>query len=152
MVMWIVFGASAFISIYGSGGGTNFLQDFLQSIDIAPLALVAVMQVITLILGMFLDPVGLILLLLPIFYPIVIGLEVDQIWFCILFQLCLCIGYITPPFGYNLFYLKSMSPQTPIYEIYVSVFPYFLLMLLTGTLIFLFPELITRFTDMPTRH
>jgi TRAP-type C4-dicarboxylate transport system permease large subunit len=104
------------------------------------------MQAITLVLGMFLDPIGIILLVLPIFYPIVIQLGFDPIWFCILFQLNLCIGYISPPFGYNLFYLKSLSPTTPITAIYRAVAPFLILMLLTGALIFLFPATITTFT------
>ena len=75
----------------------------------------------------------------------------DPIWFCILFQLNLCIGYISPPFGYNLFYLKTLSPETPILEIYKAIFPFFFLMLATGAAIFLFPELVTSFTAIPAR-
>lgn len=152
MVIWIVFGASAFVSIYGSGGGTEFLQQYLRGLEVSPLVLILVMQLIALVLGMFLDPVGIILLVLPIFHPIVVDLGFDPIWFSVLFQLNLCIGYISPPFGYNLFYLKSMSPATPIGEIYRAVLPFFGLMLLTGAVIFLYPEVITRFTDLPIRR
>ncbi|MEO1554978.1 MAG: TRAP transporter large permease subunit [Pseudomonadota bacterium] len=147
MVLWIVFGASAFTAIYGSGGGTAFLQGLLLSMQVHPLVMILLMQAVTLILGMFLDPVGIILLVLPIFYPIVAGLGVDPIWFCVLFQLNLCIGYISPPFGYNLFYLKTLSPETPITQIYASVLPFLGLMLSAGALIFLFPEIITHFTN-----
>ncbi|CAD0187248.1 Neu5Ac permease [Ruegeria sp. THAF57] len=147
MVLWIVFGASAFTAIYGSGGGTAFLQSALRGMDIEPWVMILLMQAVTLILGMFLDPIGIILLVLPIFYPIVAGLGVDPIWFCVLFQLNLCIGYISPPFGYNLFYLKTLSPRTPITQIYSAVLPYLVLMLSTGTLIFVFPEIITHFTN-----
>lgn len=147
MVMWIVFGASAFIAVYGSGGGTAYLQEALESLEIAPWCLIVLMQVVTLVLGMFLDPIGIILLVLPVFYPIVIKLGFDPIWFCILFQLNLCIGYISPPFGYNLFYLKTLSPKTSIVQIYQAVLPFLLLMLGTGGLIFLFPKFITYFTS-----
>ncbi|UZD90370.1 TRAP transporter large permease [Cognatishimia activa] len=147
MVLWIVFGASAFTAIYGSGGGTAFLQNALRGMDIEPWVMILLMQAVTLVLGMFLDPIGIILLVLPIFYPIVAGLGVDPIWFCVLFQLNLCIGYISPPFGYNLFYLKTLSPETPITQIYNAVLPYLVLMLSTGALIFLFPEIITNFTN-----
>ncbi|GAW34798.1 sialic acid TRAP transporter permease protein SiaT [Roseovarius sp. A-2] len=151
MVIWIVFGASAFIAIYGGGGGTTFMTAALGGMDVHPLIMILIMQLITLILGMFLDPVGIILLVLPIFFPIVIELGFDPIWFCILFQLNLCIGYISPPFGYNLFYLKSLSPKTPITAIYRAVAPFLILMLITGALIFLVPETITTFTDIPIR-
>jgi tripartite ATP-independent transporter DctM subunit len=149
MVIWIVFGASAFVAVYGGGGGTRFMQGYLMSMQMEPWMMILLMQAITLVLGMFLDPVGIILLVLPIFFPIVVGLGYDPIWFCILFQLNLCIGYISPPFGYNLFYLKTLSPKTPIVEIYRAVLPFLFLMLGTGALIFLFPELLTSFTDIP---
>lgn len=149
MVIWIVFGASAFVAVYGGGGGTRFMQGYLLSLEIEPWMMILLMQVITLILGMFLDPVGIILLVLPIFFPIVVQLGYDPIWFCILFQLNLCIGYISPPFGYNLFYLKSLSPETPISEIYRAIMPFLLLMLVTGAVLFLFPELLTSFTALP---
>jgi tripartite ATP-independent transporter DctM subunit len=146
MVIWIVFGASAFIAIYGGAGGTAFMTGLLAGMDVHPMMMIFIMMLITLVLGMFLDPIGIILLVLPIFYPIVMQLGFDPIWFCILFQLNLCIGYISPPFGYNLFYLKSLSPKTPITEIYRAVMPFLLLMLLTGALIFAFPATITIFT------
>jgi tripartite ATP-independent transporter DctM subunit len=149
MVIWIVFGASAFVAVYGGGGGTRFMQSYLMGMQMEPWMMILLMQAITLVLGMFLDPVGIILLVLPIFFPIVVGLGYDPIWFCILFQLNLCIGYISPPFGYNLFYLKTLSPKTPIVEIYRAVLPFLFLMLGTGALIFLFPELLTSFTDIP---
>jgi tripartite ATP-independent transporter DctM subunit len=150
MVIWIVFGASAFVAVYGGGGGTRFMQGFLMGLEMEPWMVILLMQAITLVLGMFLDPVGIILLVLPIFFPIVTTLGFDPIWFCILFQLNLCIGYISPPFGYNLFYLKSLSPETPIVEIYRAIFPFLFLMLLTGALIFLFPGLLTSFTEVPS--
>ncbi|HHX88470.1 MAG TPA: TRAP transporter large permease subunit [Paracoccus sp.] len=151
MVMWIVFGASAFIAVYGGGGGARFMQSYLAGMNIEPWMMIVLMQLITLVLGMFLDPIGIILLVLPIFFPIVLQLGYDPIWFCILFQLNLCIGYISPPFGYNLFYLKSLSPQTPISEIYRAILPFFGLMLGTAVIIFLFPGLITSFTGIPAR-
>ncbi|AUH33665.1 TRAP transporter large permease [Paracoccus tegillarcae] len=146
MVIWIVFGATAFTAIYGSGGGTAFMQQVLSSISSSPWITILLMQLITLILGMFLDPVGIILLVLPIFFPIVVQLGFDPIWFCILFQLNLCIGYVSPPFGYNLFYLKMLSPKTPITQIYGAVLPFLLLMLAVGALLFAFPQLITATT------
>lgn len=146
MVIWIVFGATAFTSIYGSGGGTAFMQGLLGNLGGAPWVTILLMQLVTLVLGMFLDPVGIILLVLPIFFPIVVQLGFDPIWFCILFQLNLCIGYISPPFGYNLFYLKTLSPQTPISRIYAAIFPFLLLMLGTGAVLFAFPQIITSVT------
>ncbi|SFH33976.1 TRAP transporter large permease [Sulfitobacter dubius] len=148
MVVWIIFGAGAFVSIYSSGGGIAFMVDLLRNSELEPWMLIVLMQLAALVLGMFLDPVGIILLTLPIFYPIVVELGFDPIWFCVIFQLNLCIGYITPPFGYNLFYLKSLSPDTPITEIYRSVLPFLGIMLATGALLLAVPEILISLTQM----
>lgn len=148
MVVWIIFGAGAFVSVYSSGGGISFMVDLLRGSNLEPWMLIVLMQVAALVLGMFLDPVGIILLTLPIFYPIVVELGFDPIWFCVIFQLNLCIGYITPPFGYNLFYLKSLSPDTPITEIYRSVLPFLGIMLGTGTLLLAVPDILITLTQI----
>ena len=82
-----------------------------MGMEIEPWMMILLMQAITLVLGMFLDPVGIILLVLPIFFPIVVGLGYDPIWFLILFQLNLCIGYISPPFGYKPVLSQDAQPQ-----------------------------------------
>lgn len=148
MVVWIIFGAGAFVSIYSSGGGITFMLELLRSSTLDPWVMIILMQIIALILGMFLDPVGIILLTLPIFFPIVVELGFDPIWFCVIFQLNLCIGYITPPFGYNLFYLKSLSPETPITQIYKSVVPFLVIMLLTGAFLMAVPSILINLTAM----
>lgn len=146
MVVWIIFGAGAFVSIYSSGGGITFMLELLRGSDLSPWTLVILMQIAALVLGMFLDPIGIILLTLPIFFPIVVELGFDPIWFCVIFQLNLCIGYITPPFGYNLFYLKSLSPTTPITQIYGAVVPFLSIMLLTGALLVAVPNILIGLT------
>ncbi|MCC5809061.1 MAG: TRAP transporter large permease subunit [Ectothiorhodospiraceae bacterium] len=142
MVIWIVFGATAFVSVYSGAGGIMFMQGTLLSLDVNPWTLIIVMQIFALILGMFLDPIGIILLVMPIFFPVVVNLGFDPLWFCIIFQLNLCIGYITPPFGYNIFYLKSLSPHTPIAELYRSVLPFVILMILCGVVFLAFPSIL----------
>lgn len=148
MVVWIIFGASAFVSVYSGGGGVSFMQEVLRNLPLGPWTMIIFMQLATLILGMFLDPVGIILLILPIFFPVVVSLGFDPIWFCVIFQLNLCIGYITPPFGYNLFYLKSLSPETPITQIYRAVMPFVGIMLATGGLLLAFPAILIELTAL----
>jgi tripartite ATP-independent transporter DctM subunit len=148
MVMWIVFGATAFVAVYSGAGGIRFMQGVLLAIDVNPWMLVILMQLFALILGMFLDPIGIILLVLPIFFPVVVNLGFDPLWFCIVFQLNLCIGYITPPFGYNIFYLKSLSPDTRISVLYRSVAPYVILMILCGAVFMAFPSIIIEGTRL----
>ena len=143
MVLWIMFGAAGFVAIYSGGGGVYFVQELLSGLDVNAWLLFLLMQAFVLVLGMFLDPMGIILLCLPIFYPVIQQLNFDPIWFGVLFQVNLCIGYLTPPFGYNLFYLKSLSPGSDMRLIYTSVFPFIVLMLACETLMIVFPQLIT---------
>jgi tripartite ATP-independent transporter DctM subunit len=151
MVIWIVFGATAFVSVYSAGGGITFMRGLLLASDLPPWLMIVLMQLIALILGMFLDPLGIILLVLPIFYPVVVALGFDPIWFCVIFQVNLCIGYITPPFGYNIFYLKALSPQTRILDLYRAVMPFVLLMIGAGVVLLLFPSILIEGTRVLAR-
>ena len=148
MVLWIMFGAAGFIAVYCGAGGAQFIQDFLLNLEIGPWGVFTVTMVIVFILGMFLDPVGIILLVLPIFFPVIKQLGFDPIWYCVLFQINLCMGYITPPFGYNIFYIKTLSPETPIGVIYGSVFPFVAIMIASLIIMIFVPEIITW---LPTR-
>ena len=143
MVMWIMFGAGAFVSIYGAAGGVYFVQSMITGLDLNPLLLIIGMQLIVLILGMFLDAMGITLLCLPLFFPVVTSLGYDPLWFSILFNINLCIGYISPPFGYNLFYLKSIQPDSSMSTIYAATVPFIGIMLACEALMFIFPWIIT---------
>ncbi len=142
MVLWIMFGAAGFVAIYSGGGGIYFIQNMLMELDVNPWLLVFILQGAVLLLGMFLDPMGIILLCLPLFYPVVSGLGFDPIWYGVIFNTALCIGYITPPFGYNLFYLKSLSPSTSMKTIYKSVIPFCGIMIASLLLMMIFPEIV----------
>jgi tripartite ATP-independent transporter DctM subunit len=142
MVLWIMFGAAGFITVYAGGGGSRFIQDFLLSLEIGPWGIYWFTQTAVFILGMFLDPVGIILLVMPIFFPVILKLGFDPIWYGVLFQINLCMGYITPPFGYNIFYVKTLSPDTPIGVIYASVFPFVLIMIFSVLVMTYVPSII----------
>ncbi|EMS80938.1 TRAP transporter large permease [Desulfotignum phosphitoxidans] len=142
MILWIMFGAAGFVSIYSGGGGIYFVQSTLMGLDVSPLAMIITLQLTVLVLGMFLDPMGIILLCLPIFYPVVQNLGFDPIWYGVIFNIALCIGYITPPFGYNLFYLKSLSPATDMVTIFKSVVPFITIMVMALLLMMIFPSII----------
>jgi tripartite ATP-independent transporter DctM subunit len=142
MVLWIMFGASGFVAVYSGGGGVFFVQQLLSGTEMSPWTLFFMMNFFVFILGMFLDPMGIILLCLPIFYPIILSLGFDPIWFGIIFQVNLCMGYLTPPFGYNLFYLKSLAPEAEMKLIYKSVLPFIGIMLLCTLIMVIFPQII----------
>ena len=143
MVLWIMFGASGFVAIYSGGGGIYFVQSMLMDLNVSPWALIFVLQGAILLLGMFLDPMGIILLCLPLFYPVVSSMGFDPIWYGVVFNIALCIGYITPPFGYNLFYLKSLSPTTEMKVIFRSVLPFIVIMVVALVVMMVFPTIIT---------
>ncbi|MGD9974566.1 MAG: TRAP transporter large permease subunit [Desulfatirhabdiaceae bacterium] len=143
MVIWIMFGAAGFVSVYCGAGGAGFIQEFLLGLEIGRWGVFAITMIITFILGCFLDPVGIILLTLPIFYPVIKSLGFHPVWYCVLVQANLCLGYITPPFGYNLFYLKTLTPETPMRLIYKSIMPFVAIMIFSMIVMIIFPGLIT---------
>jgi TRAP-type mannitol/chloroaromatic compound transport system permease large subunit len=100
------------------------------------------MLLVLFIFGMVLDPVGIMLITLPVFLPVVNAYGFDPIWFGILFIIMMEVGYMTPPFGFNLFYLKGVAPPgVTMGDIYSSVIPYVLVTLLGVALIILFPAI-----------
>ncbi len=143
MVMWIMFGAAGFVSAYSGGGGLNFMQNLFLGFEVNRWVVFAIMQAIVFIMGMFFDPMGIILICIPIFTPVVQALGFDPIWFNLIFNINLCMGYITPPFGYCLFYLKSLCPETPMAIIYRSVIPFIFLMILSMVTMVFVPGIIT---------
>jgi TRAP-type mannitol/chloroaromatic compound transport system permease large subunit len=102
------------------------------------------MMVIVFFLAMVLDPVGIMLITLPVFMPVVKSLGFDPIWFGILFVINMEIGYKTPPFGFNLFYLKGVVPPgITMKDIYTSVVPFVLIEILAIGIIMVFPQIAT---------
>jgi len=102
------------------------------------------MMIIIFFLGMVLDPVGIMMITLPVFIPIITALGFDPIWFGILFVINMEIGYKTPPFGFNLFYLKGVvPPSVTMSDIYKSIIPFVLVEIVGIILIMIFPEIAT---------
>ncbi|MFP5404994.1 MAG: TRAP transporter large permease subunit [Gammaproteobacteria bacterium] len=144
MIMWILFAAHAFSAAYQGMGAQSLIQGLAAHIPGGPWGTIIFIQLVLLLLGMVLDPVGIMLITLPVFLPIVTALGFDPIWFGILFIINMEIGYQTPPFGFNLFYLKGIVPRSiTMGDIYQSVMPYTGVMLLGLLLVMLFPALAT---------
>jgi TRAP-type mannitol/chloroaromatic compound transport system permease large subunit len=105
--------------------------------------ILAGMVFVVFVMGMSLDPGGIILLAVPLFSPIVESLGFDLIWFSIIFIMTLQTGYLTPPFGFNLFYMKSVvSPDITMKDIYRAIIPWTMLMLVGILLVMLFPQIV----------
>jgi TRAP-type mannitol/chloroaromatic compound transport system permease large subunit len=110
MLLWLTFGANALIGVYNLMGGTRFIQDLMTGLPISPVSIVLIMMLILIVLGLFMDWIGILLLTMPIFVPIVVALGFDPVWFGVLFCMNMQISYLTPPFGPACFYLKSVAP------------------------------------------
>jgi tripartite ATP-independent transporter DctM subunit len=143
MVIWIVFGASCFSSVYTLGGASEFMISLVQGWNISPIAMVWLMMVIWLMLGCLLDPMGMLLITIPVFVPIIKSLGLDPVWFGVLFVINCEMAYITPPFGFNLFYMKAIVPKSvTMGDIYRSIIPFVFVQFFLLALCIYFPKLV----------
>lgn len=154
MVIWIMFGATIFVGLYVLEGGQQFVQDTLAATGLGPWGILIVMQVLLVILGMFLDWVGILLLCVPIFVPVIkalgaqaFGLETPDdlvLWFGVLYLVNMQMSFLSPPFGYALFYLRGVAPdEIPMTDIFKAALPFLALQVAGLVLCMLFPEIIT---------
>ncbi|MCQ8782394.1 TRAP transporter large permease [Mangrovibrevibacter kandeliae] len=142
MIVWIGVGATALIGVYNLMGGINFIKELLLGVSDTPIVVILVMMLILGVLGMFLDWVGIALLTIPIFAPIVKTLGYDPIWFGVLFALNMQVSFLSPPFGPAAFYLKSVAPpDIGLGTIFRSLLPFIGLQILALALVLIFPEL-----------
>ena len=144
MIVWILFAAHAFSSAYQSMGAHEFIDSLMQMIPGGRWGILIAMMLIVFLRGMVLDPVGIMLITLPVFLPIVDALGFDPIWFGILFVINMEIGYMTPPFGFNLFYLKGIVPPgITMKDIYRSVIPFVAVQIVGMIILMIFPQIVT---------
>lgn len=140
MVLWLTFGAAALIGVYGLVGGTRFASSVLSGLDLAPMAMIAFMLGVVFLLGMVMDWIGICLLTMPIFVPVVKALGFDLVWFGVLFCLCVQTAYLSPPFGPAAFFLKSVAPaDISLQEIFSAMWPFIGLQLVAIALVLLMP-------------
>lgn len=165
MVLWIIFGASIFVGFYILKGGQQFVADTLISTGLGPYGILLVMMIILVILGMFLDWVGILLLAVPIFVPIMLQLEFNgllgfagptagitdpdkarlalQLWFGVIYMVNMQMSFLSPPFGYALFYLKSVAPpEIGMGTIFRSAIPFLFLQMVGLACCIIFPQII----------
>ena len=141
-VLFILTGATTFSQILAFSGATQELASYISSLPYNPIVIVIVMQLLVLILGCFMDSGSIIMVTIPIFMPIVRALELDPIWFGLLFLINIEVGSITPPMGLMLFVMKSVSPSdVTMGDIYKAGMPYVLCDLLGMAVIIIFPTI-----------
>ncbi|MFK7963307.1 MAG: TRAP transporter large permease subunit, partial [Burkholderiaceae bacterium] len=140
IITWIVFAAHAYSTAYTAMGAESFITGMTELIPGGKWGALFFMMLVLFLLGMVLDPVGIMLITLPVFLPLIATHGFDPIWFGILFVVMMEISYMTPPFGFNLFYLRSVAPpDVTMKDIYWSVGPYTVVELTGLFIIVLFP-------------
>jgi len=156
MVMWIFFGATMFVGFFIVKGGQTFVADSILGIGLAPYGVLLLMMVVLFVLGMFLDWVGILLLTVPIFLPIMKGLAFSgllgftgvaskdiALWYGVIFMVNMQMAFLSPPFGYSLFYLKSVAPpQISMAMIFRAAVPFIGLQAFGLFLCIVFPQII----------
>ena len=144
MVFWIIIGASAFASLYTAMGAASLIKGMVLGLEVNRYVILVAMVAVLLIMGMVIETTGIIMIAVPVMTPIIVSLGFDPVWFGVLFIINMEIGFLTPPFGYNLFYLKGVAPKNvKLAEIYASIIPFVLLMLAGLAICIAFPGIIT---------
>ncbi|MBU2359988.1 MAG: TRAP transporter large permease subunit [Alphaproteobacteria bacterium] len=144
MAYLIVFGSATFSQLLAFSGASSGLIRWATSFDLAPVAMLLVMFGVLLLLGMFMEQISMMLLTVPIFFPLAATLGFDPVWFGLIILLALEISFTTPPFGLLLFVMKGVAPKdTTMREIYLSAFPYMGCAMLLVALLIIFPSLAT---------
>ena len=142
LLLWLTFGATALIGVYNLLGGIRFIHDAMGNLPFEPIVVVLLMMAVLIVLGLFMDWVGILLLTMPIFVPIVENLGYDRVWFGILFCMNMQISYLSPPFGPAAFYLKSVAPpEISLQDIYRALWPFMLMQITAIALVMMFPEI-----------
>ena len=149
MFMWIILAALSFGAVFDGLGAVKAIEGlFVEQLHLNPWTILILMQLSFLIMGMFLDDTAMLVIVAPLYVPLVarldLGLPPDQvlIWYGVLYTITCQIAYLTPPFGYNLFLMRAFAPpEITMADIYRSVGPFVVLMALTLILVMVFPQL-----------
>jgi tripartite ATP-independent transporter DctM subunit len=143
MFMWIILAALCFGAIFDGLGAVKTIEGFfVKEMGLGPWEVLILMQVAYIVMGMFLDDTAMLVIVAPLFIPLVKALGFDLIWYGVLYTITCQIAYLTPPFGYNLFLMRAFAPPNiTIIDIYKSVVPFVAIMTLALALVMIFPQI-----------
>jgi tripartite ATP-independent transporter DctM subunit len=143
MFMWIILAALAFGAVFDGLGAVKAIESFfLQKMGLTPWEVLIMMQLSYILMGMFLDDTAMLVIVAPLYVPLVGVLGFDLVWYGILYTITCQIAYMTPPFGYNLFLMRAMAPpEITLGDIYRSILPFVLVMCTGLALVIMFPEI-----------
>jgi tripartite ATP-independent transporter DctM subunit len=141
MFMWIILAALCFGAVFDGLGAVHAVRWlFLDWLQLGPWGILVMMQLSYLLLGMFLDDTAMLVIVAPLYVPLVVSLGFDPVWYGVLYTITCQIAYMTPPFGYNLFLMRAMAPpEIELYDIYRSIVPFVGVMLLALVIVMIFP-------------
>jgi tripartite ATP-independent transporter DctM subunit len=143
MFMWIILAALCYGAVFDGLGAVHAIEIlFLEKWGLSPWGVLIMMQVSYIIMGMFLDDTAMLVIVAPLYIPLIIALGFNPIWYGVLYTVTCQIAYMTPPFGYNLFLMKAMAPkEVTLVDIYGSIVPFVTLMVIGLGLIITFPQI-----------
>ena len=143
MFMWIILAALCFGAVFDGLGAVKAIENlFVGSLGLGPWEILILMQLSFILMGMFLDDTAMLVIVAPLYIPLVGSLGFDLVWYGVLYTITCQMAYMTPPFGYNLFLMRAMAPpEISLRDIYASVTPFVLIMALTLVLVMIFPQI-----------
>ncbi|ORE94071.1 Sialic acid TRAP transporter permease protein siaT [Stappia sp. 22II-S9-Z10] len=143
LFLWLILAALAFGAVFDGLGAVRAIESlFITRWELTPWQVIIMMQISFIIMGMFLDDTAMLVIVAPLYIPLVKILEFDLIWFGVLYTMTCQIAYITPPFGYNLFLMRALAPkEITLPDIYRSIWPFVLMIGLTIALVMAFPQI-----------
>jgi tripartite ATP-independent transporter DctM subunit len=143
MFMWIILAALCFGAVFDGLGAVNAIRFlFLEQWGLEPWTVIIIMQLSFIVMGMFLDDTAMLVIVAPLYVPLVIALGFDPIWYGVLYTITCQIAYMTPPFGYNLFLMRAMAPkEITLQDIYISIIPFVLVMIGGLAIVMAFPQI-----------
>ena len=142
MFLWIILAALCFGSVFDGIGAVKAIESlFITRWELTPWEVLIMMQLSYIIMGMFLDDTAMLVIVAPLYVPLIISLGFNPIWYGVLYTITCQIAYMTPPFGYNLFLMRAMAPkEITLPDIYRSIIPFVLVMVFGLMIVIIFPQ------------
>ncbi|MFZ3046429.1 MAG: TRAP transporter large permease subunit [Desulfatirhabdiaceae bacterium] len=149
MALWLTFASTCFVGVYAMADGHEFVSELMTSLPGGKWGALVLSQIVFIVLGMFIDWIGICLLIVPVFSPIMRDFGFDPVWFGILFMMNMQISFLSPPFGYALFFVKGIAPSSiTMKDIWKGSFPYLILQAIGLIICIIFPKIVMLLPNM----
>jgi TRAP-type mannitol/chloroaromatic compound transport system permease large subunit len=147
--MALFIGGKFFSVVFLSMGGGDVVADVLLGMDVSPYVVFVIMMAVVFFMGMFIDWAAILLVVVPIFTPIAMDLDFNPLWFAMMVCINLQTSFLTPPFGYSLFYFKGVAPpEYTMGDVYKGIIPFVIIQVIALAMLILFPQIITYLPDL----